>query len=91
MIDEKIPLFDGIVGNFPYIRQELIEKRIKGYKNTLIKVLTQGWRQDYPELFEDGELKLSGQADIYAYLFFHTARHFKRRWQDGHCYIQFMA
>ena len=77
MIDEKIPLFDGIVGNFPYIRQELIEKRIKGYKNTLIKVLTQGWRQDYPELFEDGELKLSGQADIYAYLFFHTAKHLK--------------
>lgn len=77
LIDEKIPLFDGIVGNFPYIRQELIEKRIKGYKNTLIKVLTQGWRQDYPELFEDGELKLSGQADIYAYLFFHTAKHLK--------------
>ncbi|MCX5718069.1 MAG: N-6 DNA methylase, partial [Nitrospirae bacterium] len=83
MIDEKIPLFDGIVGNFPYIRQELIEKRIKGYKNTLIKVLTQGWRQDYPELFEDGELKLSGQADIYAYLFFHTAQHLKNAGRMG--------
>lgn len=77
MIDEKIPLFDGIVGNFPYIRQELIEKRIKGYKNTLIRVLAQDWRQDYPELFNNGDIKLSGQADIYAYMFFHAARHLK--------------
>ncbi|MFZ3136510.1 MAG: N-6 DNA methylase [Thermodesulfovibrionales bacterium] len=77
MIDETIPQFDGIVGNFPYIRQELIEKRIKGYKNTLEKVLFQDWRADYPELFDDGQLKLSGQADIYAYLFFHTAKHLK--------------
>lgn len=35
------------------------------------------WRADYPELFDDGQLKLSGQADIYAYLFFHTAQHLK--------------
>jgi len=82
-IDEKIPLFDGIVGNFPYIRQELIEKRIKGYKNTLTKVLAQGWRQDYPELFNNGDLKLSGQADIYAYLFFHTAKHLKDNGRMG--------
>ncbi|MCL4537261.1 MAG: SAM-dependent methyltransferase [Nitrospirae bacterium] len=77
MIDEKILLFDGIVGNFPYIRQELIEKRIKGYKGKLTKILAQDWRQDYPELFNNGDLKLSGQADIYAYLFFHTAKHLK--------------
>ncbi len=77
MIDEKIPLFDAIVGNFPYIRQELIEKRIKGYKGKVTKVLAQDWRQDYPELFDNGDLKLSGQADIYAYLFFHTAKHLK--------------
>ena len=83
MIDETIPQFDGIVGNFPYIRQELIEKRIKGYKGTLEKVLGYDWRVDYPELFDDGKLKLSGQADIYAYLFFHTARHLKDNGRMG--------
>jgi type I restriction-modification system DNA methylase subunit len=77
MIDEKIPSFDGIVGNFPYIRQELIEKRFKGYKNALTKVLAEDWKAEYRELFGNGELRLSGQADIYAYLFFHTARHLK--------------
>ncbi|MEW5947138.1 MAG: N-6 DNA methylase [bacterium] len=77
MIDEKLPEFDAIVGNFPYIRQELVEKRIKGYKNTLAKVLERDWRTDYPDLFKDGGIKLSGQADIYAYLFFHAAKHLK--------------
>lgn len=83
MIDEKIPQFDGIVGNFPYIRQELIEKRVKGYKSTLEKVLAQEWRGDYPELFDNGKLKLSGQADIYAYLFFHTTKHLKDNGRMG--------
>jgi type I restriction enzyme M protein len=83
MIDEKIPQFDGIVGNFPYIRQELIEKRVKGYKSTLEKVLTQEWRGDYPELFDNRKLKLSGQADIYAYLFFHTTKHLKDNGRMG--------
>ncbi len=83
MIDETIPQFDAIVGNFPYIRQELIEKRIKGYKGTLEKVLFYDWRADYPELFDDGKLKLSGQADIYAYLFFHTAKHLKDKGRMG--------
>lgn len=77
MIDETIPRFDGIIGNFPYIRQELIEKRIKGYKGTLEKVMSYDWRVDYSELFNNGKLKLSGQADIYAYLFFHAAKHLK--------------
>jgi type I restriction-modification system DNA methylase subunit len=83
MIDEKIPLFDAIVGNFPYIRQELIEKRIKGYKEKLTKVLAQDWRQDYPELFNNGDLRLSGQADIYAHMFFHAARHLKEGGRMG--------
>jgi type I restriction enzyme M protein len=77
MINETIPQFEGIVGNFPYIRQELIEKSVKGYKGTLEKVMSYDWRVDYPELFDDGKLKLSGQADIYAYLFFHAAKHLK--------------
>ncbi|KJU84831.1 N-6 DNA Methylase [Candidatus Magnetobacterium bavaricum] len=71
MIDEAMPTFDAIVGNFPYIRQELIEKRIRGYKDTLVNVL----KIEYPELFNNGGIRLSGQADIYAYLFFHAASH----------------
>ena len=74
----KIPKFDALVGNFPFIRQELIEKAEKGYKEKLEKVLVDGWGGKYTELFKgNGELRLSGQADIYAYLFFHTAAHLK--------------
>jgi type I restriction-modification system DNA methylase subunit len=77
-IEEPLPAFDAAVGNFPYIRQELIEKQVKGYKKFLEKVLAEGWMADYRELFDSkGHLKLSGQADIYAYLFFHTARFLK--------------
>lgn len=81
MIEEKLPVFDAAVGNFPYIRQELIEKRIRGYKEKLETTLRQAWRIEHPELFDSKHhLKLSGQADIYAYLFFHTARLLK---EDG--------
>ena len=72
-ITETIPSFDAAVGNFPFIRQELIEQKIEGYKGTLDQVLEKEWRGKYSELFKNGETKLSGQADIYAYLFFHTA------------------
>ena len=74
---ERIPVFDAIVGNFPYIRQELIERSNRGYKEYLKEVLWDDWRRDYPQLFQDHELRLSGQADIYAYLFFHAAVHLK--------------
>ncbi len=77
-IEEPLPEFDAAVGNFPYIRQELIEKQVKGYKTFLARVLEQGWKTDYGELFDrQNNLKLSGQADIYAYLFFQTARFLK--------------
>ena len=72
-ITETIPSFDAAVGNFPFIRQELIEQKAKGYKGTLDQALERAWRGKYSELFKNGETKLSGQADIYAYLFFHTA------------------
>lgn len=77
MIKEELPQFDGAVGNFPYIRQELIEKRMKGYKKKVEKAIFDDWKDDYRELFDNGDMKLSGQADIYAYLFFHTARFLK--------------
>jgi len=78
-----IPKFDALVGNFPFIRQELIEKVNKGYKEGLERVLFESWAREYPELFRDGndsnahKLRLSGQADIYAYMFFHAAAHLK--------------
>lgn len=98
-----IPIFDGIVGNFPYIRQELIEKVASGYKCDLTHAIAQQWFWRDRDLFaldvrdkelqaietksdvektkwlhkqiDDGriDLKLSGQADIYAYLFLHSA------------------
>jgi type I restriction-modification system DNA methylase subunit len=77
-IEETLPIFDAAVGNFPYIRQELIEKQVKGYKKFLERVLADRWLVEYQELFDGrGNLRLSGQADIYAYLFFQTARFLK--------------
>lgn len=101
-IKEPMPKFDCIVGNFPYIRQELIEKKVKGYKRFLEKVLAKDWLMIYPAAFElkqknkikdylqhnmdisplieKAKLKLSGRADIYAYLFFHCGYFLK---EDG--------
>ena len=79
----KLPKFDATVGNFPFIRQELIERAEKGYKRKIEEVLSESWLKSYPELFKSNnnsnghELQLSGQADIYAYMFFHTAAHLK--------------
>jgi len=101
MIKEVLPTFDAAVGNFPYIRQELINKRIKGYKDSLESTIKEEWLADYSDAFvlSDNELKefrrsgkinfsnvdfkLSGQADIYAYLFFHTARFIKEGGRMG--------
>jgi len=100
----QIPPFEGLVGNFPYIRQELIEKNSKGYKQKLTKLLAYEYFRTYPKLFKTDklkdaeisefktkpekdqlalidhwienkhiELKLSGQADIYTYIFIHAS------------------
>lgn len=104
-IKEPMPKFDCIVGNFPYIRQELIEKKVKGYKRFLEKVLAKDWLIIYPDIFElkeknkikdylqhnmdisplieKAKLKLSGQADIYAYLFFHCGYFLKEGGRMG--------
>jgi very-short-patch-repair endonuclease len=103
-MEVPVPMFDGMMGNFPYIRQELIEKAVPGYKKMLSETLAREWLAEYPELFEipkhamagyqkwvesgfdekmSGklfemvEVKLSGQADIYAYMFFHSAKFLK--------------
>jgi len=82
-ITVEIPKLDALMGNFPFIRQELIEKAEKGYKKKLEKVLHEDWYVNggYRELFRNGngnnsnKIRLSGQADIYAYMFFHAAVH----------------
>lgn len=102
-IEVSIPPFYGIVGNFPYIRQELIERQIPGYKRQIVQTIAQDWFWLDPDLFtadhlrknqintirnegheknhhwlqtevQEGriDLRLSGQADIYAYLFYHA-------------------
>jgi type I restriction enzyme M protein len=100
-IEEPMPVFDAVVGNFPYIRQERIERQVKGYKRQLWRVIAEDWLTEYEGAFdfkkrvakelkqaqrnglalapfyEKAELRLSGLADIYAYLFFHAA-HFLR-------------
>lgn len=103
-IDVQIPEFYGLIGNFPFIRQELIEKKIKGTKKKLAKLLAEEYLFTYPKLFDfkkipsthvEGlkqkskedqvklihqwidkshlELKLSGQADIFTYIYIHAA------------------
>ena len=82
---------------FPYIRQELIERQNKGYKKKITQAIASQWLWQDPELFKfkevksqaskewlkehaqdvDVELRLSGQADIYAYLFYHAAAFIK--------------
>ena len=100
-IEEPMPIFDVVVGNFPYIRQERIERQVRGYKRQLWRVIAEDWLAEYKGAFdfkkrvakeleqaqrnglalapfyEKAELRLSGLADIYAYLFFHAA-HFLR-------------
>ncbi len=99
-----LPELYGLVGNFPYIRQELIEKQIKGFKKHLVRLLAEEYILSYPELFRFKkdktyeleelkkrpgdkrietikdwidknrfDLKLSGQADIYSYIFLHCS------------------
>jgi hypothetical protein len=83
----EIPKFDALVGNFPFIRQELIQKVDNKYKKKLEIALFESWGKDYSVLFNNNagnsrvktehKLRLSGKADIYAYMFFHAAAHLK--------------
>ncbi|MBC7250086.1 MAG: SAM-dependent DNA methyltransferase [Anaerolineae bacterium] len=50
-IDEPIPTFDAIVGNFPYISADRIERTVKGYRQIVARRLTQDWFRVYPEGF----------------------------------------
>jgi len=108
MVEHALPQFSAIVGNFPFIRQEKIEKLVPGYKRHLERVIAEGWFESYPEAFQlkskaaqrqferarnqkrslhhfikEAELRLSGKADILAYLFFQVARFVAPRGRMG--------
>ena len=59
------PAFDSIVGNFPFVRQELLADR----KKRLRDLVRSEWEAEFPPA-----RKLSTKADLYLYFFFHAAR-----------------
>ena len=50
-VEEPIPQFDAIVGNFPYISADQIEKHEAGYLEFLRERLIGDWFDDYPDVF----------------------------------------
>lgn len=76
-----MPKFDAVVGNPPYIRQELIDRVKKGTKAKIAAVCREDWQVSTAELAArpmsgngqpDGAPELSGQSDIYASFFVHS-------------------
>lgn len=60
-IDEPIPQFDAVVGNFPYISQDKIEKRVKGYRDFLRQTLIKDWFEESPQLFKYPTKKMQAE------------------------------
>jgi len=58
------PEFDAIVGNFPFVRQELMAG-----KDAIRKLVQAEWLDEFPEI-----RTLSGRADLYLHFFLHAAR-----------------
>jgi hypothetical protein len=50
-VNEPIPQFDAIVGNFPYVSADQIERSNAGYHDYIRERLIAGWFENYPELF----------------------------------------
>ncbi len=50
-VDEPIPTFAAVVGNFPYISADRIERTVKGYRQTVARRLVQDWFHAYPDGF----------------------------------------
>jgi len=50
-VNELIPQFDAIVGNFPYVSRDQIERSNEGYLDFIRQRLVAGWFEDYPQLF----------------------------------------
>ncbi|HUU70526.1 MAG TPA: N-6 DNA methylase [Planctomycetota bacterium] len=56
--------FDAIVGNFPFVRQELMAR-----KDAIRKLVQAEWLEEFLEI-----RTLSGRPDLYLYFFLHAAR-----------------
>ncbi|MGQ9555747.1 MAG: HsdM family class I SAM-dependent methyltransferase, partial [Anaerolineae bacterium] len=50
-VEEPIPRFDAIVGNFPYISADRLEQRVKGYRGLIARHLAEDWLRAYPDGF----------------------------------------
>lgn len=50
-VEEPIPQFDAIIGNFPYVSADQIEKHTTGYLEFMRQRLVDEWFDEYPELF----------------------------------------
>jgi len=50
-IQEPIPFFDAIVGNFPYVSADQIGQKNAGYLDFIRRTLIEGWLANYPALF----------------------------------------
>ena len=50
-VDEPIPIFAAVVGNFPYISADRIERTVKGYRQTVARRLAHDWFRAYPDGF----------------------------------------
>lgn len=50
-VNEPIPQFDAIVGNFPYVSASQIERSNPTYLDFIRQRLIAGWFENYPDLF----------------------------------------
>lgn len=50
-MEEPIPQFDAIIGNFPYVSADQIERHESGYLEFLRERLIADWFDEYPEVF----------------------------------------
>ena len=62
-IEEPIPMFDAIIGNFPYVNASQIDKHEAGYLEFIRKRLLDGWFEKYPQLFFKKNKKLQRQLE----------------------------
>ena len=101
-IQEPVPNFDAVLGNFPYVSADQIGQKDPGYLDFIRRTLIDDWLEQYPDLFcytnktmqksfeaniaacvhkkvdrDCLQLRTSTYADLYVYLFFHSARFLK--------------
>jgi hypothetical protein len=51
VVDEPIPQFEAIIGNFPYISADRLERSVKGYRQKINCRLAEDWLSLYPQGF----------------------------------------